>query len=98
MVIAGLVIGDLGFRYTTASTKVTLPNFWEYAGFGVNTVIFLLVGIEVEPRLLLQTIPAALLAIEAYQIGRICVIARMVEPLSSTVLPLGIIKSSWGWA
>lgn len=71
VVIAGLVIGNLGFRSTSASTRVTLLNFWEYAGFGVNTFIFLLVGIAVEPRILLQTVPAALLAVLAYQIGRI---------------------------
>ncbi|MBE9098136.1 cation:proton antiporter [Vacuolonema iberomarrocanum] len=71
VVIAGLVIGNLGFRRTSASTRVTLLNFWEYAGFGVNTFIFLLVGIAVEPRILLQTIPAALLAVLAYQIGRV---------------------------
>jgi len=71
VVIAGLVIGNLGFRRTSASTRVTLLNFWEYAGFGVNTFIFLLVGIAVEPGILLQTVPAALLAVLAYQIGRI---------------------------
>lgn len=70
VVVAGLVIGELGFRQTSASTKVTLLNFWEYAGFGVNTFIFLLVGIEVDPRVLLQTIPAALFVVLAYQIGR----------------------------
>ncbi|WP_204138069.1 sodium:proton antiporter [Halomicronema sp. CCY15110] len=74
VVVAGLVIGNLGFRRTSASTRVTLLNFWEYAGFGVNTFIFLLVGIEVEPLILIQTIPAALLAVLAYQIGRILAI------------------------
>ncbi|MBW4483835.1 MAG: sodium:proton antiporter [Tildeniella torsiva UHER 1998/13D] len=71
VVVAGLVIGELGFRQTSASTKVTLLNFWEYAGFGVNTFIFLLVGIELDPGVLLQTIPAALFAVLAYQTGRI---------------------------
>lgn len=70
VVVAGLVIGELGFRQTSASTKVTLLNFWEYAGFGVNTFIFLLVGLEVDPRVLLQTVPAALFVVLAYQIGR----------------------------
>lgn len=72
VVIAGLVIGNLGFRQTSASTKVTLLNFWEYAGFGVNTFIFLLVGIEINPLSVMSTIPAAILAIAAYQIGRVC--------------------------
>ncbi len=74
VVIAGLVIGTLGFRRTSASTRVTLLNFWEYAGFGVNTFIFLLVGIEVDPRILVQALPAALLAMGAYQMGRILTI------------------------
>lgn len=74
VVVAGLVIGNLGFRGTSASIRVTLLNFWEYAGFGVNTFIFLLVGIEVEPGILVQTLPAALLAVVAYQIGRILAI------------------------
>ena len=71
VVIAGLVIGNLAFRQTSASIKVTLLSFWEYAGFGVNTFIFLLLGIEVEPQVVLATIPAALFAIVVYQIGRI---------------------------
>ncbi|WP_322742673.1 sodium:proton antiporter [Synechocystis salina] len=71
VVVAGLVIGNLAFKQTSASIKVTLLSFWQYAGFGVNTLIFLLVGIEVYPRILLATIPAALIAIVAYQIGRV---------------------------
>lgn len=88
VVVAGLVIGNLGFRSTSASTRVTLLNFWEYAGFGVNTFIFLLVGIEVEPQILLQTVPAALLAILAYQIGRICSIYPLLFLLRSVDRPL----------
>jgi len=71
VVIAGLVIGNLGFRKTSASIKVTLLNFWEYAGFGVNTFIFLFVGIEVNPSVLVKTIPLALLVVIIYQIGRV---------------------------
>lgn len=71
VMIAGLVIGNLAFRKTSGTIKVTLLNFWEYSGFGVNTFIFLLMGIEVDPSILLATIPAALFAIVAYQIGRI---------------------------
>lgn len=71
VVMAGLVIGNLGFRKTSASIKVTLLNFWEYAGFGVNTFIFLFVGIEVNPSVLVKTIPVALLVVIIYQIGRV---------------------------
>lgn len=108
VVIAGLVIGNQGFRQTSASAKVTLLNFWEYAGFGVNTFIFLLVGIEVDPGILLATIPAALLAIVAYQIGRIFSIYPLLfllrcfdRPLPlrwQHVLILGNIKGSLSMA
>ncbi|ACB53401.1 Na+/H+ antiporter [Crocosphaera subtropica ATCC 51142] len=74
VMVAGLVIGNLGFRQTSATAKVTLLNFWEYAGFGVNTFIFLLVGIETDPIVLLTTIPDTLLTIVVYQIGRVCAI------------------------
>ncbi|MFP4319883.1 MAG: cation:proton antiporter [Phormidium sp.] len=71
VVIAGLVIGNSGFNKISASIKVTLLNFWEYAGFGVNTFIFLLVGVEVESTVLWVTLPSAMLAILGYQLGRI---------------------------
>ncbi|MCW6034894.1 sodium:proton antiporter [Spirulina subsalsa FACHB-351] len=71
VVIAGLVMGNLGFRQTSATTKVSLLNFWDYAGFGANTFIFLLVGIEIDPTTIYTTIPGAVLAIIAYQIGRV---------------------------
>lgn len=71
VVIAGLVIGNSGFNQISASIKVTLLNFWEYAGFGVNTFIFLLVGVEVEFSVLWATLSSAMLAILGYQFGRI---------------------------
>lgn len=71
VVVAGLVIGNLGLRRTSASIQVSLLSFWEYAGFGINTLIFLFVGIEVYPNIFLATIPAALVAVVAYQLGRI---------------------------
>lgn len=71
VVVAGLVIGNSGFNKISASIKVTLLNFWEYAGFGVNTFIFLLVGLELEPSILWVTLPSAMLAILGYQVGRI---------------------------
>lgn len=88
VVVAGLVIGNLAFKRTSASIKVTLLSFWQYAGFVVNTLIFLLVGIEVYPRVLLATIPAALVAIAAYQIGRIFSIYPLLYLLSFFDRPL----------
>ncbi|BAZ41985.1 Na+/H+ antiporter [Calothrix sp. NIES-4101] len=90
VLVAGLVIGNLAFRQSSASIKVTLLSFWEYAGFGVNTFIFLFVGIEVEPNILWATIPSALVAILAYQIGRIFSIYPLLFLLGFVDRPLPI--------
>lgn len=82
VVVAGLILGNFGLsRGVSASSRITLLSFWEYAGFGVNTFIFLLIGLEIDLATLWQTLPAVLLAIAAYQIGR----ALSVYPLLAGV-------------
>ncbi|MEG4113194.1 sodium:proton antiporter [Microcoleus sp. Pol12A6] len=72
VVITGLVFGNLGLpRSSSASDRITLLSFWEYAGFGVNTFIFLLIGIEINPLTLWRILPSILFVILAYQLGRI---------------------------
>lgn len=71
VVVAGLMVGNLGIsRSVSASSRITLLSFWEYAGFGVNTFIFLLIGLEIDLITFWNTLPAVLLAILAYQVGR----------------------------
>jgi monovalent cation:H+ antiporter, CPA1 family len=109
VVIAGLIVGNIGVsREVSASNRVTLFSFWEYAGFGVNTFIFLLVGVEVDLSTLWNTLPAVLLAILAYQTGRIlsvypliAIVNRFDRPISwrwQHVLFLGNIKGSLSMA
>lgn len=82
VVVAGLIVGNFEHsQMTSASTQVTLFSFWEYAGFGVNTFIFLLIGLEIKLITLWQTLPAVLLALVAYQVGR----ALTVYPLLALV-------------
>lgn len=48
VVAAGLVIGNMGMQTAmTPGTRLAVTAFWEYAGFVVNSIVFLLVGIEV---------------------------------------------------
>jgi CPA1 family monovalent cation:H+ antiporter len=82
VVVAGLIVGNFEHsQVTSASTQVTLFSFWEYAGFGVNTFIFLLIGLEIKVTTLWQTSPGILLAFIAYQVGR----ALTVYPLLALV-------------
>jgi monovalent cation:H+ antiporter, CPA1 family len=48
VVTAGLVIGNVGMRTSMSpGTQLAVTAFWEYAGFVVNSIVFLLVGMEV---------------------------------------------------
>ncbi|MHC5596077.1 MAG: cation:proton antiporter, partial [Nostoc sp.] len=72
VVVAGLIFGNLGLSgNTSASSRITLLSFWEYASFTVNTFIFLLIGVEINLVTLWKTLPAILLVVLAYQIGRV---------------------------
>lgn len=109
VVIAGLVFGNLGLsKGASASKRITLLSFWEYAGFSVNTFIFLLIGIEINPLALWKILPSILLVVAAYQLGRILSvylllavirwIDRPVPILWQHVLVLGNIKGSLSMA
>lgn len=108
VVIAGLVVGNVELASVSASSRVTILSFWEYAGFGVNTFIFLLIGLEIKLETLGRTLPAVLLAVLAYQVGRflavypLLAIARWFDrpiPLRwQHVLFLGNIKGSLSMA
>lgn len=82
VVIAGLFMGNIGLsRTVSASNRITLLSFWEYAGFGVNTFIFLLIGLEINLASLWWSLPAVLLAIAAYQIGRALAVYLLLATL-----------------
>ncbi|MEG3927698.1 MULTISPECIES: sodium:proton antiporter [unclassified Microcoleus] len=109
VVIAGLIFGNLGLsRSTSASDRITLLSFWEYAGFGVNTFIFLLIGIEINPLTLWRILPSILFVILAYQLGRILSVYLLLAALRwfdrpiplrwQHVLFLGNIKGSLSMA
>ncbi|RCJ37363.1 sodium:proton antiporter [Nostoc minutum NIES-26] len=109
VVVAGLIFGNFGlFRNTSASNRITLLSFWEYAGFTVNTFIFLLIGLQINPVMLWRTLPAILLTVLAYQVGRILsvyplmVVVRWIDrpiPLPwQHLLFLGNIKGSLSMA
>jgi len=82
VVVAGLIVGNTGLSGSiSAATRLTLLSFWQSAGFGVNSFIFLLIGVEIDLITLWKTLPAVLLAVLAYQLGRVL----SVYPLLATV-------------
>lgn len=46
-VCAGLMMGNVGRKYgMSASTRLVVASFWDYAAFFVNSLIFLIVGLD----------------------------------------------------
>jgi CPA1 family monovalent cation:H+ antiporter len=53
VVVAGIVVGNYGSRSgMSATTRLAVNSFWEYAAFLVNSLLFLLIGLQVQVPLL----------------------------------------------
>lgn len=49
VLVAGLIVGNYGrLRGMSSTTQVAVNSFWEYAAFVVNSLVFLLIGLEVQ--------------------------------------------------
>jgi len=70
VVVVGLIIGHTSRRHLAPGFVLALQSFWETAGFLLNVVIFLLVGMQLEARVLWREAPAILIATAALHAGR----------------------------
>lgn len=70
-VVAGMLCGNYGARTgMTASTRVAVESFWEYIAFALNSIVFLLIGLEVDVVDLIAAWPMILLAYVVVTAGR----------------------------
>jgi monovalent cation:H+ antiporter, CPA1 family len=68
---AGLMVGNLGAkRAMTPQTRTALESFWGYLAFAMNSLVFLLIGLEVHFDALARSWRAVLISIVAVLIGR----------------------------
>ena len=70
VVAAGLVAGNISHRGMSASTKILVFNFWEIAAFVANSLVFLLIGLQIDLRVLINNWPVILVAIVAVLAAR----------------------------
>jgi CPA1 family monovalent cation:H+ antiporter len=55
VLMAGIVVGNYGSRaYMNATTRLAVNAFWEYAAFLVNSIVFLLIGLQIDFPLLVK--------------------------------------------
>ena len=66
---AGLMVGNFGAK-KGMGTRTALESFWEYIAFVMNSLVFLLIGLEVHINALAHSWRPILFAIAAVMIGR----------------------------
>lgn len=74
VVAAGLMVGNIGMQNTSPSTRLTLENFWEFAAFLANSLVFLLIGLEIEIYQLWPNIIPIIVAVLAVLFSRAIVV------------------------
>ncbi len=83
VVAAGIVVGNYGSRTgMSAATRLAVNSFWEYAAFLVNSLLFLLIGLQVKLPLLIRydrTIALAILAVGAARLLQVYGLCPLVS-------------------
>lgn len=80
---AGLMLGNFGSKNgISPRARTAMQSFWEHISFVMNSLVFLLIGLEIHVRELLQNWPSVLLAIGAVLLGRVLSVYLLV-PLSN---------------
>jgi monovalent cation:H+ antiporter, CPA1 family len=90
-VAAGLMMGNVATRIgMSPRTRVALWSFWSYAAFVINSLLFLLIGMQVHIADLLRAWHATLLAIGAVLMGRVLSVYALtpVSNLFTRKIPL----------
>lgn len=92
VVTAGLVIGNFGVQPEAEPIKrSTMIEFWEFAIFFVNSILFLLLGDQIHLPKLIQNIQTTTVAVVAI------VLARAVTVYGLSALSNGLAKTDISW-
>jgi CPA1 family monovalent cation:H+ antiporter len=67
---AGLIIGNVGHLAIAAETREAVEEFWEYAAFVANSLIFLLIGMRLANQDYGFVLLPALIAVAIVTVGR----------------------------
>lgn len=89
VLVAGLILGNFGrARGMSPTTQVAVSSFWEFAAFVVNSLVFLLIGLEIQVPMLTEN--AALIAwvILAMLAARMVAIYGLIPIANRFALPV----------
>jgi CPA1 family monovalent cation:H+ antiporter len=74
VVAAGLFVGNVGLANTAPTTRLTIENFWELLAFLANTLVFLLVGIQIDVTELRPRLGDVAIAVVAILVSRAVIV------------------------
>jgi CPA1 family monovalent cation:H+ antiporter len=90
---AGMVMGTLGSRTgMSASTRFAVESFWEYSAFIAESLVFLLIGMQIKFDLLVKYLPFIGAGILAILVARFLVVFCLCPLVSTKSHP---IPSTW---
>ena len=93
-VSAGMLCGNYGARVgMSPSTRIAVETFWEYVAFALNSIVFLLIGLEVHFQALLASWQAILVAYLVVTGGRALIIFG-----ASSLLRRTRERIPWAWS
>lgn len=93
-VVAGMLCGNWATHEgMSPTTRVAVESFWEYLAFALNSVVFLLIGLEVQLGSLLASWKPILAAYVAVVVGRAVVVYAV-----SALLRLTKERMPWAWS
>ena len=93
-VSAGMLCGNYGARVgMSPSARIAVETFWEYVAFALNSIIFLLIGLEVNFQTLLAAWQAILVAYLVVTGGRALIIFG-----ASSLLRKTRERTPWAWS
>ena len=93
-VSAGMLCGNYGARVgMSPSTRIAVESFWEYVAFALNSIVFLLIGLEVNFQALLDSWQAILVAYLVVTGGRALIIFG-----ASSLLRKTRERIPWAWS
>jgi len=93
-VSAGMLCGNYGARVgMSPSTRIAVETFWEYVAFALNSMVFLLIGLEVHFQALVASWQAILVTYLVVTGGRALVILS-----ASSLLRRTRERIPWAWS
>ena len=74
VVTAGVLAGNLADTSMSPTTRIVVSNFWEFAAFVANSLVFLLIGLAIRVSVLIDHVGAIAAAIGAVLLSRLVVV------------------------